>query len=95
MLVKDEPFASIVKEALEGYATGRLQLQSELKRFLEPHPEYPRDKNGEVHPQRIVEVLTRPVSAGYVESRNGTSHFARDITNHLSVAQVATPTICA
>lgn len=42
MLVRDEPVASIVQEALEGYASGRFQTQSEVKRFLETHPAYPR-----------------------------------------------------
>lgn len=47
MLVRDEPLASIIAEALEGYALGRFQLQAEVKRFLASHPEYPRDKSGE------------------------------------------------
>lgn len=66
--MRDEPVASIVQEALEGYATGRFQLQAEVKRFLESRPEYPRDRNGEVRSQRITELLTRSVYAGYVEA---------------------------
>jgi site-specific DNA recombinase len=70
VLVRDEPIASILQEALEDYASGRFQLQAEVKRFLESHPEYPRDRNGEVHNQRVTELLTRSVYAGYVEAPN-------------------------
>src|SRR5574338_397185 len=68
MLVRDEPLASIVQEALEGYASGRFQIQAEVKRFLESHPEFPRDRSGEVRNQRVTDILTRPVYAGYVEA---------------------------
>ena len=70
LLIRDEPYAAIVKEALEGYASGRFQLQAEVKRFLESFPEYPRDRNGEVRNQRVTELLTRVVYAGYVDSPN-------------------------
>lgn len=53
MLVRDEPLASIIQEGLEGYASGRFQLQSEVKRFLESYPEYPRDRSGELRAQRV------------------------------------------
>jgi len=68
ILVRDEPLASIVQEALEGFASGRFQTQGEVKRFLETHPEYPRDRNDDVRFQRVTELLTRPVYAGYVEA---------------------------
>ncbi|MEM9623808.1 MAG: recombinase zinc beta ribbon domain-containing protein, partial [Pseudomonadota bacterium] len=68
VLVRDEPLASIIQEALEGFASGRFQIQAEVKRFLESFPEYPRDKYGEVRMQRVKEMLTRPVYAGYVEA---------------------------
>lgn len=68
MLIRDEPCASILQEALEGYASGRLESQSEFKRFLESFPEFPRDtRTGDVHIQRVREMLTRPVYAGYIE----------------------------
>lgn len=68
ILVRDEPLASIVQEALEGYATGRFQLQVEVKRFLESFPEFPRDNNGEVRNQRVTDILTKALYAGYVDS---------------------------
>ncbi|MAN73356.1 MAG: recombinase [Henriciella sp.] len=68
MLVRDEPVASILKEALESFASGRLQTMAEVKRFLETFPEYPRDtKAGEVRIQRIRDLLTRVIYAGYIE----------------------------
>ena len=70
MLVRNEPFASILQEALEGFASGRFDSQVEVKRFLEAHPDYPGDlPNGEIRNQRITDILTRPVYAGYVESQ--------------------------
>ncbi len=68
MLVHDEPFASIVKEALEGYAKGRFQIQAEVKRFLESHPLYPKNKHGEVSNEQVHRLLRQPVYAGYVEA---------------------------
>lgn len=71
LLVRDEPVASILQEALEGYASGRFATQVEVKRFLERQPHYPKDLNGrEVRNQRVYELLTRIVYAGYVESPN-------------------------
>ena len=69
LLVRDEPYASILQEALEGYATGRFDTQVEVKRFLESQPEFPKDlPNGEIRNQRITDFLTRPIYAGYVEA---------------------------
>ena len=70
MLVRNEPFASIVQEALEGYASGRFQLQAEVKRFLESFPEFPRDRKGQVRAQQVTDILNRLVYAGYVAAPN-------------------------
>ncbi len=68
-LIKDEPLAGIVKEALEGYATGRFSSQTEMKRFLESNPHYPKDMpNGELRPQTIVRLMSKVLYAGYVEA---------------------------
>ena len=67
MLVKVEPLASILKEALEGYASERFSSQAEVKRFLELHPEFPMRGNGEVANQRVTDILTQPLYAGYIE----------------------------
>ena len=69
LLVRNEPYASILQEALEGYASGRFETQVEVKRFLERQPHYPKDlPNGEIRNQRVAELLTRAVYAGYVEA---------------------------
>ncbi len=70
VLVRDEPYASIIQEALEGYARGRFQLQSEVKRFLESYPEFPRDSKGEVRNQKINDILTHVIYCGYLESKH-------------------------
>ncbi len=68
VLVRDEPLASIVAEALEGYASGRFQLQAEVKRFLESHPEFPKNRKGEVRAQLVADMLGYVLYAGYVEA---------------------------
>ena len=68
ILVPDEPIASILKTALEGYASGRFQTPVEVKRYLESEPDFPKDtKEGEVRIQRIREWLTQFLYTGYVE----------------------------
>ena len=68
VLVLDEPIASILTEALEGYASGRFDTQAEVKRFLEAHPDYPNDTpSGTIRNQRVKELLTRVLYAGYIE----------------------------
>ena len=69
VLVRDEPRASIVQEALEGYASGRFQLQAEVKRFLEGFPEFP-NSAGNVRAQQVTDLLTRVLYAGFVEAPN-------------------------
>ena len=68
LLVRDEPAASILQEALEGFACGRFETQVEVKRFLESQPHWPKDTpKGEVRIQRVRGYLTRIVYAGYLE----------------------------
>ncbi len=67
LLVRDEPLAAIITEAFRGYASGRFEGIAEVKRFLESHPAYPRDCNGEVHFQRVDDLLTRSIYAGYID----------------------------
>ncbi|MCR9089453.1 MAG: recombinase family protein [Rhodobacteraceae bacterium] len=66
LLVRREPLASILREALEGFACGRFAIQAEVQRFLEDQPEFSK-QNGGVHPQRVTELLTRSIYAGFVE----------------------------
>ena len=75
MLVRDEPLATIVQEALEGFAFGRFETKSEVKRFLETHPTYPRNNKGEVHLQRVDNLLRRVTYAGYITMPEWDLHF--------------------
>jgi len=70
LLVRDEPLASIVQEGLEGFASGRFQIQAEVVRFLETHPDYPRDSRGIIRNQRVSNLLTNVVYAGCIEVPN-------------------------
>ena len=67
ILVRDEPIASVIIQALEGYARGRFESQSEVKRFLESQALYPKDRNGEVHYERLHELFSRVLYAGYID----------------------------
>ena len=67
LLVPDEPLASIIREALEGFASGRFQIQAEVIRFLEGQPEFPRDSRGLVRAQQVTDILSRSLYAGYIE----------------------------
>ena len=51
LLVQNEPVASVIAEALNGFASGRFETQNEIKRFLEASPHFPKDKQGKVHYQ--------------------------------------------
>ena len=66
VIVRDEPIASILQEALKGFASGRFETQMEVARFLESFPDYPKTGNNAVHVQRVKDILTRPIYAGYV-----------------------------
>ncbi|MEM9128180.1 MAG: recombinase family protein [Pseudomonadota bacterium] len=69
-LEPNEPQASIVREALEGYATGRFASQTEVQRFLEADPHYPKDlPNGKLRSQTVPRLLRKPVYAGYIGSK--------------------------
>ena len=67
VLVRDEPVASALQEALEGFASGRFESQGEVKRFLEKNPSFPKDATGELRYQYVFNLLTRILYAGYVE----------------------------
>lgn len=69
VIVRDEPIASIVTEALEGFASGRFATQSEVQRFLEAQPEFPKQKSyGGIRMQKVTDMLTHPLYAGFVQA---------------------------
>ncbi|MCA8883146.1 MAG: recombinase family protein [Rhodobacteraceae bacterium] len=68
LLVRDEPLATIIADALEGFATGRYASQSEVKSYLESEPAFAsRFPSGFVRYEEVIRLLTRPHYAGYIE----------------------------
>ncbi|UDF05631.1 recombinase family protein [Asticcacaulis sp. AND118] len=68
ILVPQEPVAGVIREALEGFASGRFATQAEVRRFLNSRAEFPKDSTGRVHHARVPELLKRVVYSGYVEA---------------------------
>lgn len=69
-LVFDEPLASVVREALEGFACSRFETQAEVQRFLESQPEFPKDlAGGKLRSMTVNRLLKKSIYAGYVESK--------------------------
>ena len=74
LLVRDEPVASIIQAALEGFAQGKFETHSEVKQFLESHEAYPKGRDGSVHWQRVAEMFERVVYAGRISMPNWGIH---------------------
>ena len=70
MLERDEPVASIIQQALEGYASGHLNSQADVQRFLRDSGLFPTDRRGLVTHTRVGELLKNPIYAGYVQAPN-------------------------
>lgn len=66
ILVPNPPFDDIIRQAFEGYASGRFQTQAEIKRFFEADPRFPKVNGGYVRQQRVTDILTHPIYAGYI-----------------------------
>ena len=66
-LVRDEPLASIIQEALQGYAWGRFGSRAEVKRFFEDSSLFPKNRDGFVTNERVNQILTQVLYAGHLE----------------------------
>ena len=66
IIVPNEPLASIVRQALEGYATERYSTQAEVKRYLESEYDFPKSSGRYVTNQRVNDILRNPLYAGYI-----------------------------
>lgn len=67
ILVRVEPVASILVEALESFASGHLQSKGEFKHFLDARPAFPKDTStGKLYYTRVERLLTNIIYAGYV-----------------------------
>lgn len=70
ILLRREPAASIIQEALEGYASGYFDSQAEVKRFFETQPSFLSElPKGKITNQGVKDILTRVVYSGYVEHK--------------------------
>ena len=67
MLTREEPFASTIEEAMTGFASGRFASQAEVARFLESHPEFPKNRLGKVTVEAANRILTRTLYAGLIQ----------------------------
>lgn len=70
MLVPHQPYADMVRDAFEGYASGRFQTQAEIRRYFESLPDFPRNKAGVITQQRVTDMLTHPIYTGYICSEH-------------------------
>lgn len=75
MLVRNEPLASIVAEAYEGFASGRFETLTEVKHFLESNPTYPKARNGTVHISRVSELMSRVIYTGHFHMAQESRYF--------------------
>jgi len=67
IIIADEPNASIIKEALEGFASGRLFEQTDVMHFLESRSFFHRKQPKRVNLEQVKRLLTRILYAGYIE----------------------------
>ncbi|MGB0659542.1 MAG: recombinase family protein [Mangrovicoccus sp.] len=66
MLVRDDPAASLIREALTRYSTGQLASIAEVKRFVEGSPDFPTKTPGQVKIDIVKRMIERPIYAGYM-----------------------------
>jgi len=67
LLTPDEPKASVIKEALEGFASGKYHTREDVRQFLISKQFTHRGKKGAVYTEQVTRILTRVLYTGYVE----------------------------
>lgn len=68
LLTREEPSASIIQEALEGYASGRFREQKDVLDFLLKRGFYDNKSKGKkIYLEQVKRLLTRVLYAGYIE----------------------------
>lgn len=63
ILIRDEPKASVMAEAFEGFATGRFETQADVARFLSNSGAFKK----KVHPSSVKRLLTNILYTGQIE----------------------------
>jgi len=67
LLAPDEPKAGIIREALEGFASGRFPTKEDVRRFLAGKGFTHRGESGIVYPEQVARILSRLLYAGCIE----------------------------
>ncbi len=70
IMMRNEPLATIIAEALTSYASGRFESHAEVKRFLESQSAFPKTRHGMVTFQKIANILSQPLYAGLIEHKD-------------------------
>ena len=65
--ITPDSLAGVVREALEGFASGRFETQAAVKRFIEEQPEYRKARTSPLGNDRVNGMLRNVLYAGYVE----------------------------
>jgi DNA invertase Pin-like site-specific DNA recombinase len=66
LLVRKEPTAGVIQEALEGFASGRFPSQADVGRFLRARGFVSRNAKGVTYPEQVKRLLTREVYTGFL-----------------------------
>lgn len=66
ILVRDEPVATVIQQALEGFARGRFETLSEVRNFLASHPDFPKEVKECLHLTRVKEMVQRVLYTGHI-----------------------------
>ena len=66
VLQLDPVTAPVVREALEGYASGRFERQTDVRHWLQAHPLFPKGKQGRVWGNQVERMLRQPLYAGFI-----------------------------
>ena len=66
MLAPHATLSQTVREAFEGFASGRFGSQVEVRRFFELNPDFPRNSKGTITNQRVADVLNNPLYTGHI-----------------------------
>jgi site-specific DNA recombinase len=88
MLVPYEPEAAIVKDALEGYASGRFNAMPDVMNFLVAMGIKKLGTNNRIKLDRIKDLLTRVLYTGYIEHRAWNVPFTK--AQHAPLISLAT-----
>ena len=67
LLMPEEPMASAISEACNGYASGRFECQLDVAHFLAKSGAFKLDSKGRFHPSRVKGILINPLYAGLIE----------------------------